>query len=274
MKVKALILHATGTNRDVDAKYALELAGAEGDIVHINQLKSKEKKWNDYSLLVIPGGFSYADALGAGKILSLELMHYFFDEISEFIEKRKPIIGICNGFQVLIKTGILPGNENGLLDRESYKERKATLTYNEQGRFECRDVVLKAIDSKCVWTAGIKKPIICPIAHGEGRFLTRSKEVLDKLIANKQIALKYVAMKADSEGVGVIQDANGCYPYNPNGSYEDIAGISDATGLVLGLMPHTENNIVVRKVDYLARQEATKACLAIWKNGVQYAENM
>ncbi len=274
MKVKALILHATGTNRDVDAKYALELAGAEGEIVHINQLKSKEKKWNDYSLLVIPGGFSYADALGAGKILSLELMHYFFDEISEFIEKRKPIIGICNGFQVLIKTGILPGNENGLLDRESYKERKATLTYNEQGRFECRDVVLKAVDSKCVWTAGIKKPIICPIAHGEGRFLTRSKEVLDKLIANKQIALKYVAMKADSEGVGVIQDANGCYPYNPNGSYEDIAGISDATGLVLGLMPHTENNIVVRKVDYLARQEATKACLAIWKNGVQYAENM
>ena len=218
MKVKALILHATGTNRDADAKYALELAGAEGEIVHINQLKSKEKKWKDYSLLVIPGGFSYADALGAGKILSLELMHYFFDE--------------------------------------------------------CRDVALRAEDSKCVWTAGIREPIICPIAHGEGRFLTSSKEELDKLIANKQIALKYVAIKTDSEGVGVIQNADGRYPYNPNGSCEDIAGISDATGLVLGLMPHTENNVVARGVDNLERQNATKACLAIWKNGVQYAKNM
>ena len=274
MKVKALILHATGTNRDVDAKYALEKAGAEGDIVHINQLKSKEKKWKDYSLLVIPGGFSYADALGAGKILSLELMHYFFDEISEFIEKRKPIIGICNGFQVLVKTGILPGNEDGVLSRDAYKDRKATLTFNERGRFECRDVVLKAIDSKSIWTAGIEMPIICPIAHGEGRFLTSSREVLDKLIANKQIALKYMIMKADSEKVDDIQNANGCYPYNPNGSDEDIAGISDATGLVLGLMPHTENNVVPRGVDHLERQNATKACLAIWKNGVQYAKNM
>lgn len=274
MKVKALILHATGTNRDVDAKYALELAGAEGEIVHINQLKSKEKKWKDYSLLVIPGGFSYADALGAGKILSLELMHYFFDEISEFIEMRKPIIGICNGFQVLIKTGILPGNEDGLLSRQAYRNRKATLTYNERGHFECRDVALRAEDSKCVWTAGIREPIICPIAHGEGRFLTSSKEELDKLIANKQIALKYVAIKTDSEGVGVIQNADGRYPYNPNGSCEDIAGISDATGLVLGLMPHTENNVVARGVDHLERQNATKACLAIWKNGVQYAKNM
>ena len=274
MKVKALVLHATGTNRDFDAKYALEAAGAEGEIVHINQLKSKEKKWEDYSLLVIPGGFSYADALGAGKILSLELMHYFFDEISEFIAKRKPIIGICNGFQVLVKTGILPGNEDGVLSRDAYKNRKATLTHNENGHFECRDVVLKAIDSKCVWTSGIDEPIICPIAHGEGRFLTRSQSELDKLVANKQIALKYALIKADSEGVDDIQNANGCYPYNPNGSQEDIAGISDATGLVLGLMPHTENNIISRDVDPLERREATKACLAIWKNGVQYAKNM
>lgn len=274
MKVKALLLHATGTNRDVDAKYALELAGAEGEIVHINQLKSKERKWEDYSLLVIPGGFSYADALGAGKILSLELMHYFFDEISEFVLKRKPIIGICNGFQVLIKTGILPGSEDGLLHKDAYRDRKATLTHNENGHFECRDVVLKTVDSKCIWTAGIKDPIICPVAHGEGRFLTRSQEILDKLISNKQIALKYGAMKADSEGMDIVQNADGRYPYNPNGSYEDVAGISDATGLVLGLMPHTENNVVRREVDSLERQNATKACLAIWKNGVQYAKNM
>ena len=199
---------------------------------------------------------------------------YFFDEISEFIAKRKPIIGICNGFQVLVKTGILPGNENGVLSSDAYKNRKATLTHNEKGHFECRDVVLKAIDSRSIWTAGIKMPIICPIAHGEGRFLPRSQEELDKLIANKQIALKYALIKADSEKMGDIQNANGCYPYNPNGSAEDIAGISDATGLVLGLMPHTENNIVQREVDPLERQEATKACLAIWKNGVQYAKNM
>lgn len=274
MKVKALVLHATGTNRDFDAKYALEMAGADAEIVHVNQLKAKEKKWEDYSLLVIPGGFSYADALGAGKILSLELMHFFFDEISEFINKKKPIIGICNGFQVLIKTGILPGNEDGSLSKEAYRDRKATLTYNENGHFECRDVVLKAVDSNCIWTKGIDEPIICPVAHGEGRFLTRSKEILDDLIAKKQIALKYMVMKSDSEGVGSLQNANGCYPYNPNGSYEDIAGISDATGLVLGLMPHTENNIVRRLVDYSERQNATRECLAIWKNGVDYAKDL
>lgn len=274
MKVKALVLHATGTNRDFDAKYALEMAGADAEIVHVNQLKTKEKKWEDYSLLVIPGGFSYADALGAGKILSLELMHFFFDEISEFINKKKPIIGICNGFQVLIKTGILPGNKDGSLSKEAYRDRKATLTYNENGHFECRDVVLKAVDSNCIWTKGIDEPIICPVAHGEGRFLTRSKEILDDLIAKKQIALKYMVMKSDSEGVGSLQNANRCYPYNPNGSYEDIAGISDATGLVLGLMPHTENNIVRRLVDYSERQNATRECLAIWKNGVDYAKDL
>ncbi|MGP1437660.1 MAG: phosphoribosylformylglycinamidine synthase I [Treponema sp.] len=272
MKVKALVLHATGTNRDVDAKYALEMAGAQAEIVHINQLKSKEKNWEDYSLMVIPGGFSYADALGAGKIFSLELMHYFFDEISQFIYKKKPIIGICNGFQVLIKTGILPGNEDGMLSKDAYRDRKATLTHNENGRFECRDVVLKAIDSKCIWTKGIDEPIICPVAHGEGRFLTSSQEILDKIIVNKQIALKYAMIQADSEEG--VHNANGRYPYNPNGSYEDIAGISDATGLVLGLMPHTENNIVRRLVDPLERQNATKACLAIWENGVCYAKNM
>ena len=274
MKIKALILHATGTNRDVDAKYALELAGADAEIVHINQLKTKEKKWKDYSLLVIPGGFSYADALGAGKILALELMHYFFDELSEFISKKKPIIGIFNGFQVLIKTGILPGSKDGKLSKEAYVGRKATLTYNENGRFECRDVVLKAIDSKCVWTKGINEPIICPVAHGEGRFLTKSKEILDELIVNRQIALKYVMMKADSGRMDSIQDASGGYPSNPNGSYENIAGISDATGLVLGLMPHTENNVIKRLVDPLERQNATKACLSIWQNGVNYAKNM
>jgi len=270
--MKALIIHATGTNRDFDAKFALEMAGAECEVVHINQLKAKEKNWNDYGLLVVPGGFSYADALGAGSILALELMHYFFDSINEFIYKKKPVIGICNGFQVLIKMGVLPSGESGF-SQDSYKKREATLTANKKGGFECRDVILLPQDSKCIWTQGLTEPFMCPVAHGEGRFLPASKKVLDKLVANKEIALKYGRRKTDRESEDVVLLAEGEYPYNPNGSAMDIAGLCDSTGLIFALMPHTENNILPRSVDSEYRRRSSASCLAIWKNGVDYAKN-
>ena len=270
--MKALILHASGTNRDLDAQYALKMAGMESEVVHINKLKSKEKKWQDYALLVIPGGFSYGDALGAGLILALELMHYFFDELNEFLYRKKPIIGICNGFQVLVRAGLLPSINEGA-QKDSYKDRTATLTKNKSGKFEGRDVILKVLESKCIWTAGIKEPIICPIAHGEGRFFSSSQQTIDKLVLNKEIVLKYARPNADKKVCDSVAVADGAYPYNPNGSVLDIAGLCDDTGLILGLMPHTENNIARYAFFSEERKQATLANLAIWKNGVYYAKN-
>lgn len=264
MKPKALVLHATGTNRDADACTALNLAGALPEIVHINKLKAKEKNWKDYSILVIPGGFSYADALGAGKLLALDLVNYFFDEVSEFIFSGKPVIGICNGFQALIKSGILPGSKTEKPKKDSYKNRKATLTNNKQGRFECRFTTMIPQKSVCIWTKDLKGNINCPIAHGEGRFLTDSKETLDTMIKNKQIALVYT-----KDG---NSPANGEYPYNPNGSIADIAGICNKQGNVLGLMPHPENNVVVRARDKKEKQNNSMLCLEMWKAGVKYVK--
>jgi len=270
--MKALILHASGTNRDIDAQFALQKAGADAHVVHINELKAKKTNWNDYGLLVVPGGFSYADALGAGSILAYEMHHYFFDELNEFINRKKPVIGICNGFQVLVKMGVLPTVEGGF-SQDSYKRRSATLTANKRGGFECRDVLLLPQESKCIWTCGMSEPFLCPVAHGEGRFLPSSEAVLDKLVANRQIVLKYARKKTDSEGEDVVLVADGEYPYNPNGSAMDIAGVCDQTGLIFGLMPHTENNVLPRSVDSEYRRRSSTSCLAIWKNGVEYAKN-
>lgn len=264
MTPRALILHATGTNRDYDAFTALKLAGAYPEIVHINQLKTKEKKWSDYSILVIPGGFSYADALGAGKLFALDLINYLFDEVNSFVLSGKPVIGICNGFQVLIKSGILSsGFNNDKPNREGYKNRKATLANNKQGRFECRFTTMIPQQSNCIWTKNLSGNITCPIAHGEGRFLTDSQETLETLIQNKQIALVY----ANEMGT---KPANGLYPFNPNGSVNDIAGICNPKGNVLGLMPHPENNVIIRERDSEEEKKKTELCLDLWKSGVDY----
>ncbi len=158
MKPKALVLLAYGTNRDQDVAEALSLAGAEPEIVPLNSLHDGKKKWADFQMLVLPGGFSYADALGAGKLLAIDLQAYFTEEIQEFVETGKPVIGICNGFQALVKSGILPGGGKG----------KATLTFNACGHFECRWVSLQPISQNCIWTKGLTERIECPVAHGEG----------------------------------------------------------------------------------------------------------
>ena len=261
---KAIVLHAAGTNRDPDACVALGLAGADPEIVHVNQLRSGERRLSDYRLLVIPGGFSYADALGAGRIFALDLASYFADQVAEFVASGRPVIGICNGFQVLVKAGILTGGD--VTDDEAGDQRRATLARNENGRFECRWSTLLAPSSSCVWTKGLPGPLACPIAHGEGRFVVDSDATLERLRAAGQIALVYGDERSAAAG--------GTYPANPNGSVADIAGICNPAGNVLGLMPHPENNVVVRDRDGSARRALTRACLTLWKNGVDYAKRL
>lgn len=264
MKPKALVLHAPGTNRDYDAQKALELAGAEAEIVQMFALKEKTKRLADYQILVIPGGFSYADALGAGKFFAYNMLNYFFDDLNAFVSAGKPVIGICNGFQVLVKAGILPGSfTDAALKKDGYKTPDATLTFNECGHFECRYVTLIPEKSTCIWTKDLTEPLICPIAHGEGRFFAE-ENVMQKIVSNKQIALVY----ADTEK----KTANGVYPFNPNGSVRDIAGICNKQGTVLGLMPHSENNVIPRMRTDAIQQQQTAACLALWKAGVNYVK--
>jgi len=271
-KPKVLVLHASGTNRDPDACVALGLAGADPEIVHVNQIRSGGRRLADYAMLVIPGGFSYADALGAGKLFALDLASYFEDQVTAFVNSGKPVIGICNGFQVLVKSGILPGFDPSCgsskpagSDGKS-ADRTATLTHNQRGCFESRWTTMSAPPSNSVWTRNLPGRLWCPIAHGEGRFVVDSGEALARLYGCGQVALLY----SNPDG----SPPRGEYPANPNGSVADIAGICNRAGNVLGLMPHPENNVVYRDRDSQARKMATEACLALWKNGVDYAKKI
>jgi len=261
MKPTALILQAHGTNRDLDVAEALTLAGAAPVFVPLNELRAGKKTFSDYQMLVVPGGFSYADALGAGKLLALDLKSYFADQITAFVASGKPVIGICNGFQALVKSGILPGGNWELVSGNS----PVTLTFNQQGHFECRWVNLQPISQKCVWTQGLDESITCPIAHGEGNFQTNHQLLITNLTSQDQIALTYIHPDGSP--------ANGDYPANPNGSILDIAGICNPAGNVLGLMPHPENHIHPWQHPRHTRGENGGSGLALFENGVKYASN-
>ena len=220
-KVRTLILRAPGTNCDVETAFAFEQAGAVASLVHISQLISNAKQLKDYQIMVIPGGFTYGDDLGAGKVLANEIRLKLGQDIERFTENGGLILGICNGFQVLVKTGILPG----ILPTS---KPPLTLTTNDSGRFECRWVSLGVNrESRCVFTRGIER-LYLPVAHGEGKVVA-DPEVLPKL----DVALYYTDEQGDKAS----------YPYNPNGSVENIAGICDASGRIFALMPHPERFI-------------------------------
>jgi len=264
MRPKALVLQAHGSNRDLDVIEALNLAGAEATGIPLNELRIHKMLLGDFQLLVLPGGFSYADALGAGKLLALDLASYFADEVSTFLESGKPVIGICNGFQALVKSGILPGKSS--FERKGVNDGRATLTFNAQGHFECRWVTLKPVSQICIWTKGLDELIECPIAHGEGNFQVRQDFPLSALQSQDQLALTYACMDGSPAG--------GEYPINPNGSVLDIAGICNAQGNVLGLMPHPENHIYPYQHPRWTRGIQRHSGLALFKNGVKYASQM
>lgn len=255
MKPKALVLQAHGSNRDFDVIEALTLAGADAIGMPLNQLRSNKTILSAFQLLVIPGGFSYADALGAGKLLALDLESYFAEEISAFVDSGKPVVGICNGFQALVKSGILPGNHDG-----------ATLTFNAQGHFECRWVTLLPVSQRCIWTSGLDEFVECPVAHGEGSFQVSEHFPLSTFYSQDQIALTYISANGSP--------ANGEYPINPNGSMLDIAGICNLQGNVLGLMPHPEDHIHPYQHPQWTRGARHRSGLALFKNGVKCAKEM
>ncbi len=259
VKPKALILQAHGTNRDDDVAEALTLAGAEIECVPLNHLRANRKRFADYQMLALPGGFSYADSLGAGKLLAIDLNTYFIEEINMFVQSGKAVIGICNGFQALIKSGVLPFGT-------ATTESGVTLTYNAHGHFECRWVTLKAVSQNCIWTRDLNELIECPVAHGEGNFQTSSDFQLSAFVENHQVALAYVCPNGSP--------AAGEYPFNPNGSIHDIAGICNPQGNVLGLMPHPENHIHPFQHPHWTRGISHNDGLALFKNGVRYTKNI
>ena len=215
-----MIIRAAGTNCDVETQYAFELAGATAERVYIDDVK--QKNFLDYQIIALPGGFTYGDDIAAGKILANEIKYKLRDQFLQFIERENLIIGICNGFQVLVKCGILPGI-NGY-----FEEQTVSLVANDSERFEGRWVYLKVHPARSVFTNGMKNIITLPVAHAEGKFVTKSDGVLERI--EGLIVFQY----ADEQG----GDAQ--YPQNPNGSVLNIAGIADQTGRILGLMPHPE----------------------------------
>jgi phosphoribosylformylglycinamidine synthase I len=261
VKVKVIVLRTAGTNCDYETVHAFQLAGAEVDRVHINQLIRGEKELSPYQILALPGGFAYGDDIAAGKILANELKYKLRDSVEKFIADGKLMIGICNGFQVMVKAGLLPGF-NGISDFQ-----ETTLYTNDSGNFECRWVYLKAVEnSKCIFTKNIKPIIYLPVAHGEGKFTTTGENILDKLENNGQVVFEYV--DADGNFAG--------YPWNPNGSDRNIAGICDASGRIFGMMPHPERFVSKYNHPRWTREKLDDEGdgLNIFKNAVEYADGL
>ena len=254
---KVLVLRTAGTNCDKETVFAFEHAGAECELLHVNRLLENRRYLHEFDILAIPGGFSYGDDIAAGKIQANELRLGMRDEIDKFVEDGKLIIGICNGFQVLVKMGILP-NLSGK------DEQEVSLAWNDSDRFEDRWVYLKVVSSKSVF---LKKGqiIYLPIAHAEGKFVARDEKVLADLAERNQVVVQY----CDAEG------KSGPYPVNPNGSVNDIAGICDKTGRVFGLMPHPERHVFGYHHPRWNREGLKKEGdgMQVFRNAVQYVSN-
>lgn len=284
MKPRVCVLKADGTNCERETAAAFQRVGGDAEIVHINSLiaghnpiTQTETSLDNYHVLAIPGGFSFGDYVGSGKILAYILQKELGESVQRFINDGKLVIGICNGFQVLVKSGFLPMNTGK-------REQTATLTYNDTRRYEDRWVKLVSMaENPCVWTSGIDS-IDLPVAHGEGKFVA-PESTIDELLRRKLVVFQY----ADAHGVPTPD-----FPSNPNGSTCAIAGVCDSTGRIFGLMPHPEryNNAAnhphaalqrVLAKQYVDKSDASiadrasragtfeAAGMRIFQNGIEYA---
>jgi phosphoribosylformylglycinamidine synthase I len=247
-----MIIRAAGTNCDVETQYAFELAGARAERVYIDDVKQQDLL--KYQIIALPGGFTYGDDIAAGKILANEIKYKLRDKFLIFLEKENLIIGICNGFQVLVKCGILPAIEG------YFEHQTVSLIANDSERFEDRWVHLKVHGARSNFTRSIKDIITLPVAHSEGKFVVKDDTVLEKI--RDLVVFQYVDAQGRESG----------YPDNPNGSVMNIAGIADKTGRVLGLMPHPE-----RFFSYIQHPNHTREKIPgegdgfyIFKNAVEY----
>ncbi|MCR4337403.1 MAG: phosphoribosylformylglycinamidine synthase I [Candidatus Omnitrophica bacterium] len=259
---RVIILRTAGTNCDQETASAFREFGAEVDLVHMNLLFSKKASLEDYHILAIPGGFTYGDDIISGRILANELRLRLGQEIQKFIDDGKLIIGICNGFQVLVRAGILPGPFEAQQAQDLRQIQKVTLTYNDSGRFEDRWVHLH-LDGKSAWTQDLGKITFLPVAHAEGKFVPADQGVLNKLNRQRQVVFRY----CDVHGKPCT------YPGDPNGSVERIAAISDPTGRILGMMPHPERHFWQTQHPFWTRLEKKEKYgegARIFENGVRY----
>ena len=281
-KVKVITIAGNGTNCEIETAFAFKLAGAEvSDIVHISRIIYGEVKLDDYHILALAGGFLDGDDLGAAKAMANRLKfskieeteERLIDSILKFVSEKKLIIGICNGFQLMVKTGLLPAIGG------TYKTQSTTITYNDSGRFEDRWVYLKVNEkSPSVFTKGVRT-LYLPVRHGEGKFVAE-ENVLDELDSGNLVAFRYT----DEKYQPTME-----YPQNPNGSFRSIAGITDESGRLMALMPHPEGHMFFTQHPRWTRVETQKGQegefnpagdtigegLILFKNGVKYVrENL
>jgi len=280
---RALVLRAPGINCDRETAHACRLAGFETDLLHINQLLKAPERLLDYHFLVIPGGFSYGDDLGAGTLLAKNLAIHLGRQLEQFIDEGRLVLGICNGFQALVRAGLLPGMRSWSLD--ALQIPVSSLTNNASAQFECRWVTLSAQPGPCIFTRGIDHHIELPVAHGEGQLVLAEPALLSALQDHGQVALVYTInagqispSSATPQFSIFAQDSSQPVPYpdNPNGSVGDVAGICNAQGNVFGLMPHPER--YVHALQHPQRQdvqgEGQGDGLLLFKNAFEYARNM
>ncbi len=255
MPLKALVLYGYGINCENESKYAIEKSGGKADILHLNAVLEKPKVLEDYNMLMIPGGFSFGDDLGSGKVFGNKMKFHLRDQLSDFIKSGKLVLGICNGFQVMVKMGLLPAPD--------YRQR-VSLTTNDSGHYEDRWVILKANrESPCMFTKGLDY-ILVPVRHGEGKFIPADNSVLEDLRKNNQLVFQYVDDKGNLAG----------FPWNPNGSVDNVAGICDRTGRVFGMMPHPEAFNIVENCPYWIKGTVKEPLgLRLFRNAVEFMAN-
>lgn len=266
MRVKALVITGFGLNCEAETAHALRLAGAEPNLIHLNDLMDAPERLDDYQILAFVGGFSFGDHIAAGTVFANRLRHRMAEPLDAFVRSGRLVIGICNGFQVMVKLGILPGIDG------DYRSRRVTLTANDSGVFRNAWIRARAnADSPCVFTKGIDL-IDLPIRHGEGKFVVDCNDTLDRMRENGQIALQYVHPETG--------EPTEEFPHNPNGSPLGVAGVCDPTGRIFGLMPHPEaystlyNHPLWTRMNIESSLTEEGAGIQIFRNGVEFAQGV